>query len=371
MEYMPVYLPEPPETLAERHARYPLTEIDAAQVLAQVLEGLKLLHANDIIHGSLYPGSIRIKRTDTWSISLSDIGLHSYVDLENSQERGFYASQPTPSIFEPMPKHDTWSVGIVGLYLILPGGLPPRPKHFPYDQSAWMAFMAARARSYHASRPRGKQDASLFLTRVLKYDYRERLTAEECLQDRWIQLWHLPFPDSLDPSDPFFDIADIDSPLETINEVMNYQGSGKDLETEDPGTVTWKGKQPQRSRDMRVTPSSDSYGQGTAIPQSVKHPGVIPTHSHHTRVTRSSSSNKQRSPTPQSLAHSGVTPTKPRSRNSKVSESINRQCPATLSDSAIHGEHTPESSRGRARPHEVRNAAGQMAHEKHTAADGA
>lgn len=157
MEYMPVYLPEPPETLADRHIKERITEIETVQILAQIFEGLKFLHTNGMVHGGLYPGSIRIKHSAPWSIKLSDIGLHSCVELENPRERGYYASQPIPGISEPTPKHDTWSAGVVGLYLILPGGLPPSPKRFPYDQSAWTAFMAARAKSFYASRPRGKQ----------------------------------------------------------------------------------------------------------------------------------------------------------------------------------------------------------------------
>ena len=169
---MPVYLPEPPGALVDRHTREPLTLVDANQVLAQVFEVLKFLHANGIVHGGLYPGSIRILHSAPLSISLSDIGLHSYVDLENPKERGYYLSQPTPDISEPMPKHDTWSAGVVRLYLILPGGLPPRPKRFPYDQSAWMAFIATRAKSFHAGKKPGWiKEAALFLTRVLKHDY--------------------------------------------------------------------------------------------------------------------------------------------------------------------------------------------------------
>lgn len=220
-EYMPVYLSEPPETLADIHAKIPLTEIDAAEVLAQTFEGLKFLHANGIVHGSIHPGSIRISGSNPWSIRLSDIGLHSYVELDDSQRRGYYASHTPPGSSGPTPKHDTWSAGVVGLSLILPGGLPPRPKRFPYNQSAWAAFMAARAKSFHESRPNGRLDASLFLTRVLKHDFHERLTAEECLQDRWIRLWHLPILDFPDPSDPFSYIPGFDRPLETINEVEN------------------------------------------------------------------------------------------------------------------------------------------------------
>ena len=308
------------------------------------------MHANGIVHGGLYPGCIRIKHSSPWSIRLSDIGLHSYVDLENAEERGYYLSQPTPDISEPMPKHDTWSAGVVGLSLILPGGLPPRPKRFPYDQFAWIAFIAARAKSFHAGqKPGWTKDAALFLTRVLKHDYRKRLTAEECLQDPWIWLWQLPVSDSQDLSDPFY-IQDGDSPLETLGEVEDDEGSGEVTEIEEPRTVTSKGKQRQESRQTSVTPSSSLQQQRTTTPRSLGCAGVIPTHSRHTSVTPSSSSHQQRSATPRSLGSSRVTPTNPRYRNIIPSESTSRQSSDPTSDLTIRGNYTLKAhGRGRFR----------------------
>lgn len=57
-DYMPVYHPEPPEILAHKQIGGLLTEIDAAEMLAQGLEGLKVLHANEIVLGDLFHGNI-------------------------------------------------------------------------------------------------------------------------------------------------------------------------------------------------------------------------------------------------------------------------------------------------------------------------
>lgn len=190
---MPVYLLEPVETLAERQAITPLTETDAGVVLAQIFEGLDFLHDKSIVHGGLYPGNIGIKRSDPWLIKLSDIELHPHVELEESEERRLYESQPRPGHSLPVPLSDTWSAGVVGLSLLSPSGLPRSPVR---NRHAWTQILVQEAKDFYAaqkSSPGRKEDAALFLTRVLKYAYFERLTADECLQDPWIQLWRLPF----------------------------------------------------------------------------------------------------------------------------------------------------------------------------------
>ena len=188
-EYMPVYLLEPPETLADRQMRAPLTVFDAVEVLAQIFEGLKFLHAHEIVHGSVYPGVIKIRRSCPWSIRLSDVGLHPYVELEDQEERELYLSQPHQGDHIPVPVSDTWSAGVVGLALLSPGGLPARSSQTS-NQSSWTRVLVKRARAfYETERPGslGEKEAALFLTRVLRYLHSERLTAEECLQDPWIQ----------------------------------------------------------------------------------------------------------------------------------------------------------------------------------------
>ncbi|KAL9132554.1 MAG: hypothetical protein Q9175_006272 [Cornicularia normoerica] len=292
-EYMPVYLPEPPETLADRHIRAPLSEIDVGEVLAQVFEGLKFLHANAIIHGSVYPGNIRIKHSDPWSIQLSDIGLHPYVDLENPKERRLYASNGKSGAWYPLPVHDTWSAGVVGLNLLFPGGLPPRPatRQRRYASSSWTRILAERAAAFYANErpgPGGKKDAAHFLTRVLRLEYSERLTAEECLQHPWIQHRRLPISYdreySADPNDQLLAAYSEAGPVheEAGHQVCEYEEgdeeseyytaaefeeaedeeaeederSGDDTETEAPPASTSKGKQPQTPHNTSVASSS-------------------------------------------------------------------------------------------------------------------
>lgn len=317
---MPVYLPEPPETLAERHTREPLMEIDVAEVLAQVFEGLKFLHANDIVHGGLYPGNIRIKHSGSWSIRLSDIGIHPFADLEDSKERALYASQAQQGQREPVM--DTWSAGVVGLKLLSPNGLPLRSTHYgkaqsfsKHKQSDWTRVVAREANSFYASvtpGAKGKKDAALFLTRVLRYEFEKRLTAEECLQDKWIKCWQLPLSynraDSQDPSSPFF--YDPNGPLDLLSEekllheeAEHREESGEETETEKPRTSTLKGKQRQIWRPTSVASSSRPDWHRSAVPQSLGYSEGSPTGSRHTSVEPTDSVSRQASVAPLSTAN--------------------------------------------------------------------
>ncbi|CAF9919808.1 MAG: hypothetical protein ALECFALPRED_001307 [Alectoria fallacina] len=298
-DYIPVYLPEPLETLADRHIREPLTEIEAGDVLAQVFEGLKFLHTNGIVHGGLYPGNIKIKHSHPWPVKLSDIGLHPYVELDNSKERKLYASQSKQGRSRLVPVIDTWSAGVVGLSLLRSGGLPPRSTHWAYKQHSWTTFLVERATAFHANekpRPNGKKDAALFLTRVLKFEYSERLTAEECLQDPWIQLRRLPYDreDSQNTDDSFYSFQT----GSIYEDAKEDQGSNEDIDTEEPRTCTSKGKQPQTSRDRSAVPSSSQHRQGSATPQNRRYSGALPQASRYTSVEPSDSVSRQGSIAP-------------------------------------------------------------------------
>ena len=240
-EYMPVYLPELPETLADRQNSAPLTVIDAVEVLAQIFEGLKFLHAHNIVHGCVYPAAVKIKRSCPWSIKLSDIGLHPYVELENQEERAMYLSQPHHGDHTPVPVSDTWSTGVVGLALISPGGLPARLLGQISNQSSWARALAKRARAFYETKrlsPSGEKEATLFLTRVLKYLHSERLTAEECLQDPWISRRQLSSPYnreySADPNDQLLGAFDYDeSELSSVPDDETEDEGAQDDEAED------------------------------------------------------------------------------------------------------------------------------------------
>lgn len=255
-EYMPVYLPEPQETLADIQVRGLLTESQAGLLLAQIFEGLNFLHENNIVHGSLYPGSIRIKHSNPWSIKLSDICLHPYVGLDDQEERQLYASQGANGSHTQTPLWDIWSAGVVGLELLSSDGLPPRSPRKHASQQRWTEALVDQAIAFlHHERPspEGKREAAQFLTRVLKVEFADRLTAKECLQDPWLGLWRMHYdreesPDSDDTS--------------TVENPKIQEGSGEDTETGQPSASKSKGKQPVYARPIAAGPSRTPISKG-------------------------------------------------------------------------------------------------------------
>ena len=227
---MPVYLPEPQETLADRLAsRGPLQEGLAGLVLVQVFEGLEFLHENGMVHGGLYPGSIRFEHSSKpWNVQLSDIGLHPYVELDNQEERQLYASQRL-NTSNPLPVWDIWSAGVIGLLLLSPDGLPTRKRS--NTQRMWTIILADRAVNFRNAHP---NKASRFITSVLKVEYNERLSAKECLQDPWLR--------------EIKDKEGSDESTETEETTEVEEVSGEDTETEEPRSSQSKGKQPVYAR---------------------------------------------------------------------------------------------------------------------------
>ena len=260
---MPVYLPEPQETLADRLvSRGPLQEGLAGLVLVQVFEGLKFLHENNMVHGSLYPGSIRFEHpSKPWNIQLSDIGLYPYVELDNREERQLYAVQRLGTS-NPVPEWDTWSAGVVGLMLLSPDGLPSRKRRC--TQKLWMTIVANRAVDFHNTHPTVKNKASRFITSVLKVEYNERLSAEKCLQDPWLR--------------EFKDAEGSDESTETENPTEAEEVSGEDTETEEPRSSQSEGKQPLYARRAS---SGNQYRQPSRTPISK---GKQPQHSRRTSI---------------------------------------------------------------------------------------
>ena len=251
-EYLPVYLPEPQETLADRLASgEPRSESFSGMVLAQVFEGLRFLHKNDFVHGSLYPGRIRFEGP-SWRIQLSDIGLYPYVELDNQEERLLYATQ-RQGTSPPLPVWDTWSAGVVGLMLLSPNGLPTRKRS--QFQRMWTTTVANRAVEFRSAHPTTVSNrAAQFLTSVLKVEYHERLSAEECLDDPWLKTKRLPTGFYADESvTAIKDEEESDESTETEEPNEAEEVSGEDTETEDPRSSRSKGKQP-------VYPRRASFG---------------------------------------------------------------------------------------------------------------
>ena len=280
---MPVYLPEPQETLADRLASGgQLREGLAGLVLVQVFEGLKFIHDNGMIHGGLYPGSIRFEHpSKPWNIQLSDVGLAPYVELDNQAERQLYATHKFIAK-NPLPVWDTWSAGVVALRLLSPDGLPKRYRS--YCQPKWTLKVANHAVEFDDEQTTVRKKASRFVTSVLKVDFNERLSAEECLQDSWLR--------------DIKDDEEMDENTETEDTTDAEEVSDEDTETEEPRSSQSKGKRPLYPRRAS---SGNQHRQPSRTPIS-KGKQQQPKHSR--RTSSGTSGYQLRALTPQSIPSS-------------------------------------------------------------------
>lgn len=315
---MPVYLSQPQVNLADKLARGPLTEGDAGQVLAQIFEGLKYLHEHGIVHGCICPGSIMIEHSSPWSIKLSDIGLYPYVEFEDQKERAFYATQKDRSSRRPEVVWDTWSAGVVGLELLSSAGLPSRSTGRNLTQHEWVIKVASHAidfRNAEKTSPEGKKEAASFLTRVLEVEPTTELTAEQCLEDPWLQPWRLP------PS--YYSRDEPQHPIVISDESENEERSGDETRTEDPRSSISQRKQPlyalrtvvassgHQQRQQSTTPRNpiSKSKQPTTTPRSPISKGKQSPNARRPSVTSPGSQPRRRSSTTQSFPGSPSSPT--------------------------------------------------------------
>ena len=330
---MPVYLREPPETLTDILRQEDLGEIEACHMITQILDGLKFLHANGIVHGGICPGSIRIKSSlRPLIIELSDIGLHTHVEFEDSQEREIYTCQLNRASDIPNPIWDTWSAGVVALKILYPCRFPVRKSLTPFQrqqgnyriakQRAWVKSLADEAREiYHSEIPvnmGGKKDAAGFLTRVIQVGAAKRLTAEQCLQDPWIRRWQGPFLDDLmmfpAPDEAFCCANGAGLTRDNfdrgfVHEAPDAEGRHEGAFTQDLPSHNSKGKQPQSTTPAAVISPNHQHGQWPPTPQSNRSTAQIYREPrYYNNVTSSSSSHQGRqrsaSPRPKRSANS-------------------------------------------------------------------
>ena len=169
-------------TLHALHHANPLRIEEIAFVIGQIFAALQYLHGQGWTHDNLDPRSIQVmSRKHLW-VKLTDIALSSIVDLGKPKEyHALYASQVPKDQGTGRYPADIWSAGVVALQLLLPSGLPQRNNSC--TQAQWVSRMESLAKTM--DRMLGTEAMAL-VNKVLKYDFNERPTATEVLEDPWL-----------------------------------------------------------------------------------------------------------------------------------------------------------------------------------------
>jgi calcium/calmodulin-dependent protein kinase I len=163
------------------------TEYDAKEVSRKLLMGVAYCHKKKIANRDLKPESVLLKAHSDTDVKISDFGYAKRVTFPNSLKtqcgtEGYVA----PEILEHRPAYDVscdmWSLGVI-IYIVLGGYRPFRGEGEEIQRQTRYGEYKFHKRYWgHVS-----NDAKKLITSMLTVDPERRITAEDALQDRWIQ----------------------------------------------------------------------------------------------------------------------------------------------------------------------------------------
>lgn len=164
------------------------SEKEARDLVKILLGAIKYCHDKDVVHRDLKPENLLLMSADDdASIKLADFGFAKTVTKDDA---GLVTTCGTPGyvapeILEGAPYGkpvDVWSIGVI-TYILL-AGYPPF-----HDDSQPILFRKIRKGKYQYDSPywdNVSDDAKDFISRMLVVDPKNRATATELLEHRWI-----------------------------------------------------------------------------------------------------------------------------------------------------------------------------------------
>lgn len=189
----------PLKDLGIQHRLRPLSEDEVVEMFAQATSALQYLHGQGVAHRDLKPGNIlvRSRKPDPLNIALSDFGLATKdQELMSTFACGTYIFMAPEVVAEHIEnrrkvdveysnKADIWSMGLVALYLLLPGGLP-LPKDYDIDierdePDRRYARKMLDVRKEFLKQKRGQPFAQL-VADMIEWEPDKRPSAKECAE---------------------------------------------------------------------------------------------------------------------------------------------------------------------------------------------
>ncbi|KAF1317761.1 Camk/camk1 protein kinase, partial [Globisporangium splendens] len=164
------------------------TEKEARDLVKILLSAIKYCHDKDVVHRDLKPENLLLMSADDdASIKLADFGFAKTVTKD---DEGLVTTCGTPGYVAPEILEgtaygkpvDIWSIGVI-TYILL-AGYPPF-----HDDSQPVLFRKIRKGKYQYDSPywdNVSDDAKDFISRMLVVDPKNRATAQDLLEHRWI-----------------------------------------------------------------------------------------------------------------------------------------------------------------------------------------
>ena len=165
------------------------SEKEAADLIQQVLLGLKILHTNNVTHRDLKPENLLLMENPdgTTTVKISDFGLAGLFE-KNAQMNTYCGTEgyAAPEIMQNIPYDQTvdiWSLGVI-IYIILSGFRP-----FEADDRYELYQQVIKA-DYEFFSPEWdtiSNEAKDLIFRMLKVNPKERISIDEALNHPWIK----------------------------------------------------------------------------------------------------------------------------------------------------------------------------------------
>eukprot|EP00299_Pterocystis_sp_00344_P006014 c17769_g1_i1.p1 GENE.c17769_g1_i1~~c17769_g1_i1.p1 ORF type:complete len:498 (-),score=100.37 c17769_g1_i1:53-1546(-) len=168
--------------------RQKYNENDAKFVAARILDAIRYLHANDIVHRDVKPENLLFDRHgDLAQLKLTDFGFATMYDQSNMLTATCGTPEyVAPEVLEGRPygtSVDLWSCGVV--FYILLCGFPPF-----YGDTEAQLFEKICTAKYSFVRPYWdviSKEAKDLIKHLLELDPEKRYTAQQALEHPWFQ----------------------------------------------------------------------------------------------------------------------------------------------------------------------------------------
>ena len=181
--------------LAERVSKpeFVLNETKCKRYVRQICSGLEYVHRHNILHLDLKPFSIIFVEVDDDSqIRIADFGLAKRLDGQDDSGvkiksmNGTFVEFLAPEMIEctsATAATDNWSVGIIA-YMLVTGGKSPF-----YGGNRFRTISRILTCQYELNTPELlciSDEAKAFISSLLQPSQRDRMTATQCLQHKWL-----------------------------------------------------------------------------------------------------------------------------------------------------------------------------------------
>jgi calcium-dependent protein kinase len=167
--------------------RTSLSETTNARILFQILSAIAYCHSQGVVHRDLKPENLLMASPNECnSLKVADFGTSTiFTGKTVLKEKLGTAYYVAPEVLKMRydEKCDLWSCGVI-LYILISGEPPFNGKN---DSEIMANVMKGSYSLDHGKWPFVSEGAKHLITKLLKYNPQERISALEALQDPWIR----------------------------------------------------------------------------------------------------------------------------------------------------------------------------------------